>query len=184
MLQNSKVSRCIFHKKSASGTTRPLGTKPLYFRVFGAGAALSDMADPLSIAAGVISLVATTVHAVRFLNREIQSIKDAPGILAALSEDLQLVEKAILAVSAIPSDQWISLGEDVMSYAETTLQKCLSACDGFRVELQGLTRGGERLSWRGRGRIGLWKRERIKDVSRQLQACHAMIASLASTATL
>jgi hypothetical protein len=64
------------------------------------------MADPLSTAASVVSVVVPALHGERLLLDDIQQIVDAPKVVTTLKEDLGAVDMALEALKAVHSSEW------------------------------------------------------------------------------
>ena len=143
------------------------------------------MADPLSVAASVVSLAIPALHGIRLL-RDIQNIIDAPKAVVGLKEDLLSVDMAIEALKALKSSEWESLGQDVAKESKYTISICTSACDMFRNDLQRWIKHSEdgKLSWRDRANVGFFQQQRIKSLSKQLQNCKITISVVVNIATL
>lgn len=142
--------------------------------------------DPLSITAGVVGIVAPTLHLVRVLADDIQKIVDAPDAVKALSEDLQSLELALASVQAVTEPQWQSLGEAVASQSKAATASCKDACESFKTALGRWTRHSAdgKLSWRDRAMVGFFRQGHIKSTSEQLQSCKMTLTSVAGIATL
>lgn len=142
--------------------------------------------DPFSITAGVISIVAPTLHCVRLLVDDLQKIVDAPDTVKALGEDLRSLVLALTSVQAVTDPQWKSLGETVTNQSKAAITSCKDACERFKTALGRWTRHSEdgKLSWRDRAMVGFFRQGHIKSVSEQLQNCKITLTSVASIATL
>jgi hypothetical protein len=144
------------------------------------------MADPLSIAASIVSIAIPALQVTRLLLDDLQRIADAPSTVETLKEDLLSVDTAITSLQAVSDPQWGSLGGTVLSEAETAIRVCTKSCDKFRADLRRWTRHSEdgRLSWQDRARVGIFKQNRVKSMSEQLQNCKITLNSVVSIATL
>ncbi|KAF1830995.1 hypothetical protein BDW02DRAFT_591462 [Decorospora gaudefroyi] len=117
------------------------------------------MADPLSIAASVVGIIAPAFHGIRLLLEDLQQLKEAPKTVKRLLEHAQSVDASL---------------------------KLLQACSLFRADLQRWTRHSEggKLAWQDRTSVGFFKQGQIKAISEQLQNCKLSINSVVSIATL
>ncbi|KAK3364217.1 hypothetical protein B0T25DRAFT_60021 [Lasiosphaeria hispida] len=142
--------------------------------------------DPLSITAGVVGIVAPTLHCVRLLVKDLQNIADAPDAVTALTNDLQSVGLALAAIQAITDPQWKSLGEAVTAQSKASITCCQTSCKRFKTSLDCWTRHSTdgTLSWRDRATLGVFRQGHIKSMSEQLQNCNITLTSVASIATL
>lgn len=142
--------------------------------------------DPFSITAGVVGIVAPTLHCVRLLIEDLQNIADAPDAVKALTKDLQSVDLALASVRAVTDSQWKSLGGAVTTQSKATITSCKTSCERFKTSLDRWTRHSAdgKLSWRDRATLGVFRQGHIKSMSEQLQNCNIALISVASTATL
>ncbi|KAK0652400.1 hypothetical protein B0T16DRAFT_406119 [Cercophora newfieldiana] len=142
--------------------------------------------DPFSIAAGVVGIVAPTLHCVRLLVKDLQNIADAPDAVKALTTDLQSVGLALASVQAVTDPQWKSLGDAVTAQSEAAITSCKTSCERFKTSLDRWTRHSTdgTLSWRDRATLGVFRQGHIKSISEQLQKCNITLTSVASIATL
>jgi hypothetical protein len=142
--------------------------------------------DPFSITAGVVGIVAPTLHCVRRLVTDLQNIADAPDAVKALTTDLQSVGLALASVQAVTDPQWKSLGDAVTAQSKAAITSCKTSCERFQTSLGRWTRHSTdgTLSWRDRATLGVFRQGPIKSMSEQLQNCTITLASVASIATL
>ena len=142
--------------------------------------------DPFSITAGVVGIVAPTLHCVQLLAKDLQNIADAPDAVKALSTDLQSVDLALASVQAMTDPQWKSLGDAVTAQSEAAITSCKTSCERFKTSLDRWTRHSTdgTLSWQDRATLGVFRQGHIKSISEQLQNCHITLTSVASIATL
>lgn len=142
--------------------------------------------DPLSITAGVVGIVAPTLHCVHVLVKDLQSIADAPEAVTALTNDLQSVDLALASVQTVTESQWRSLGDAVISQSRSVTTSCKTSCERFKTSLDRWTRHSTdgTLSWRDRATLGVFRQGHIKSMSEQLQNCNITLSSVASIATL
>ena len=142
--------------------------------------------DPFSITAGVVGIVAPTLHCVRLLIQDLQNIADAPDAVKALTGDLQSVGLALASVQAVTDPQWVSLGEAVTAQSKAAITSCKISCERFKTSLDRWTRHSTdgTLSWRDRATLGVFRQGHVKSISDQLQSCNITLTSIASIATL
>ncbi|GAB1319496.1 hypothetical protein MFIFM68171_09706 [Madurella fahalii] len=142
--------------------------------------------DPFSITAGVVGIVAPTLHCVRLLVEDLQNIADAPDAVKALTNDLQSVGLALASVQAVTNSQWESLGDAITAQSKAAITSCKTSCERFRTSLDRWTRHSTdgTLTWRDRATLGLFRQGHIKSMSEQLQNCNITLTSVASIATL
>ncbi|KAK0747005.1 hypothetical protein B0T18DRAFT_325095 [Schizothecium vesticola] len=96
--------------------------------------------EPFSITAGVVGIVAPTLHYVRLLVKDLQNIADAPDAVKALTTDLQSVGLALASVHAVTGPQWESLGDAVTVQSKATITTCKTSCERFKTSLDRWTR--------------------------------------------
>ncbi|OCK77750.1 ATP-NAD kinase [Lepidopterella palustris CBS 459.81] len=144
------------------------------------------MADPLSVAGGIVGIVAPALHGTRLLLHDIQNIADAPKAVASLTDDLQSVGITLEALKTVKDSEWKSLGVEVAHGSELAIAACTKACEKFRSDLKHWTRHSEdgKLSWWDRTNIGFFKQLTIKSLSEQLQNCKITISMTINIATL
>ncbi|KAK0737944.1 hypothetical protein B0T18DRAFT_483069 [Schizothecium vesticola] len=125
--------------------------------------------DPFSITAGVVGIVAPTLHCVRLLVKDLQNIADAPDAVTALTNDLQSVGLALASVQA----------------SKATITTCKTSYERFKTSLDRWTRHSTdgTLCWRDRATLGVFRQGYIKSMSEQLQYCNITLTSVASIAT-
>lgn len=144
------------------------------------------MADPLSIAMGVVGIVVPALHGTRLLVNDVKQIINAPEAIQALQEDLDSTVLALESLKVIPEPEWQSLGLTLAEQSNDAVRTCGSACDGFRNDLHRWTRrsrGGD-LSWRDRANIGFFKEKQIRAMSEHLRSCKLVCSSVAGMGTL
>jgi hypothetical protein len=144
------------------------------------------MADPLSISAGLVGIIAPAFHGCRHLLQDLRYIIDAPKALKTLKNNLHSVEMALTSLRAVTDAEWELLGEPVVEQSKATIQSCTAACKLFHTDLQRWTKhsGESSLSWKDRVNVGFFKQRQIKAVSDHLQTCHIGINSVVGIATL
>jgi hypothetical protein len=144
------------------------------------------MAEAIGVVSGIVGIVDVALHIIRKVVDDVRNIHDAPDVLKGLQSDLSLADRALDSLRDIDDSQWEFLGEVVVGHAKATITSCSEACSAFGADLQKWTKRSTdgKMSWRDRGNIGFFRQNQIKSMSQQLQNCHAMVTSLASTATL
>ena len=144
------------------------------------------MADPLSIGAAVVGIIAPALHGTRLLLDDLRGLIDAPKAIETLKENLCSVEMALTSLQAVKNVEWELLGNTVVEQSKATINSCTKACDMFRADLQRWTKhsGEGKLSWQDRANVGFLKQRRIKAISDQLQTCQISINSVTGIATL
>jgi hypothetical protein len=144
------------------------------------------MADPLSVAASVVGVVATALHGTRLLLNDLEELKDASKTVKRLEEDVHSVDAALKLIQGVDDKDWHNLGVSVAEHSKKTIDSCAQACDLFRTEIQRWTRHSEdgKLAWRDRATVGFFKQGQIKALSEQLQNCKLSINSVVSIAAL
>jgi hypothetical protein len=144
------------------------------------------MADPLSVSASVAGLVGLALQGTRRLIDDVNNVRDAPKSLEDLQTDLTSIGASLKSLEAVDESQLRLLGENVYDQSAMAIEKCASACDRFRGDLQRWTkrcRDGK-LSWRDKMNIGFFKEQRIAAMAKKLQSCKLTLNSVVGTATL
>ncbi len=144
------------------------------------------MADPLSITAGVVGIIAPALHTTRLLLQDLQQLKDAPKTIKRLGEDVQSIGIALELLQSVEGREWALLGAGVAKQSETTISSSTQACNIFRADLKKWTRHSEdgKLAWLDRANVGFFKKDQVKAMSEQLQSCKLAINLIVGLATL
>ena len=143
------------------------------------------MADPFSIAAGVIGVLAPSLHLIRLLRDDLRNISDASSTVKTLGQDVDSVEAALKSLSGISQAQWTALGPDVVKQSTGAIQDCTKTCEKFRADLQRWTRHSTTtISLRDRVKLGFFRQSEIKSLSQQLQKHQIALNLMISTANL
>lgn len=119
------------------------------------------MADPISIATGVLGLTSVAYKSAKSLYDLIGSLRNVPTYLVELRDHLGALNKAIQAVkvaiaespeSELSADQNLCL--DALQHA---MRSCRATCDDFEQRLTQLTSrsANGRVDWRDRARFHL-----------------------------
>ncbi|KAL9580856.1 MAG: hypothetical protein Q9212_004239 [Teloschistes hypoglaucus] len=143
------------------------------------------MAEPFSIAAGVVGVAVPALQGLKFLLDDLQKLKDAPKTVRRLEEDVRSVELALSTLQAVEDREWQSLGMTIAEESKATISTCTKACDQFRANLQHWTRHSEdgKLALKDRASVGFFKQGQIKAMSAQLGNCKLTVNSVVSIAT-
>ncbi|KAF1820030.1 uncharacterized protein K489DRAFT_362685 [Dissoconium aciculare CBS 342.82] len=144
------------------------------------------MADPLSVAAGVVGLVVPAVHGLKLLKADLDRIVDAPAAVARLRDDVASLDGSLAQFKDIDQSLWASLGPAVLRQSATALQSCESVCDTIRGDLHRWTKRstGGSLSWRDRVNVGFFKEQQLKAYASQLQTQKLTFTMVVGTANL
>ncbi|CAM1507571.1 Fc.00g072120.m01.CDS01 [Cosmosporella sp. VM-42] len=144
------------------------------------------MSDPFSIATGVVSLVAPTLHGIRLLHDDIANIKGVPWALETLMCDLDLLDWALESIDGIKYVRLADFGEALPNDAGATIASCSNICAQFRTNLRSWTKGSTdgKLSWLDRIKIGVFKQSQIKSMATQLHNYQTTITTMVSVAIL
>lgn len=147
---------------------------------------VQEMAEPLSIGAGVVGVIVPALHGSRLLLDGLRSIIDAPKVIETLREDVRSLEMALTSLQAVKDAEWELLGNVVVEQSKATINSCTKGCEMFHTKLQHWTKhsNGQKLSWQDRANVGFFKQRRIKALSDQLQTCQISINSVVGIATL
>lgn len=144
------------------------------------------MAEPLSVAAGIIGIVVPALHGARLLKEDVQKITDAPKVIADLRDDLTALETNLQSIQSIKDEEWTLLGPVVPDNTRNTIESCRQACSSFHGDLQRWTKRSRdgKLSWRDRTNIGFFKERQVRALVGQLQTCKSTFTSVVNVATL
>lgn len=143
------------------------------------------MGDPFSIAAGVVGVLAPSLHLIRLLRDDLRNIADASSTVKSLGQDVDSVEAALASLNAISRAQWTALGPGVVEQSVGAIQDCTKTCETFRAGLQRWTRHSTAtLSLRDRVALGFFRQSEVKSMSQQLQKHQIALNLMISTANL
>ncbi|OTA64150.1 hypothetical protein K449DRAFT_328007 [Hypoxylon sp. EC38] len=144
------------------------------------------MGDPFSIAAGVVGILAPTVHCTRVLLDDLQNISDAPEVVEDLKGDLRSVDLTLKSLRAVKEAEWATASPSTLEQSKMIITSCKDSCTKLKADLDRWTKHSSsgRLSWQDRATVGFWKQSRIKSMSKQLQKYQIALNLVASTATL
>lgn len=144
------------------------------------------MADPLSIAAGVVGITAVALHGLHLLAEDIDQVKTASKTFGNLLEEVRSVEASLKLLGRIEEQEWKHLGSSIAEESNKTISSCQTACESFRADFKRWTRHSEdgKLAWQDRASIGLFKKGPVRVVSGQLQNCKLSVNTVVNIATL
>ncbi|KAJ5291370.1 hypothetical protein N7478_000621 [Penicillium angulare] len=142
------------------------------------------MAEPISLTASVIGIVASALHSVRLLADDLGKIKDAPKSIASLKERIGLIEGGFSTLKSIGDQEWDAIG--VAEDTKATIKKCGETCKRFSKNIEYWTRhsDGDSLTLLDRSNLGFLKQKRLESMERELQHCQGAITQVVSIATL
>lgn len=144
------------------------------------------MAEPFSIAAGVVGILVPALNTTRNLLDDLKKISEAPAIVSSLSQEIGFVETSLESLKGVNEQEWIALGTTVVEQSQTAIESCTKSCTEFRADLQRWTRHSNEgeISRRDRASIGIFQRDHIKAMSERLQKCQTTLNLVVTTATL
>ncbi|GLA56242.1 hypothetical protein AnigIFM63604_006139 [Aspergillus niger] len=142
--------------------------------------------DPFSVALGTLSIVDAAFQSINTLIYAINAIKDVPGVIVDLKNELAAVNAILIALDDAQRDKKL---EALTLEAKTALQlavtNCGRACDKFSKKLKQWTKhSDEKLHWWDRVRVGLFAEATIEALSKQLSCCKSTMSTAVSTAVL
>ncbi|KAF5989612.1 GATA transcription factor LreA [Fusarium bulbicola] len=109
------------------------------------------MSDPLSVTASVVGIVGALLHGSKRLYEFIDSLRNAPKDIAALSTDLRALYEILAHVTNIQDR--LSNHVDLCTSLKAPLENCLNIFDEFTTLLQGFTQ----TSRNGTIQVRVWK---------------------------
>lgn len=144
------------------------------------------MTDPLSVAAGVVGIVAPALHVSRLLLNDLKSIKDAPSNIKTLTDHIDSLTMALTSVESIDDSEWRSLGPALIDNAKSMITTSTATCKRFSADIQRWTSRSKdgSLSLLDRSMIGFFKHTHLTSMSGEIQTCQTKITSVVSIATL
>ncbi|PYH28302.1 uncharacterized protein BO87DRAFT_322525, partial [Aspergillus neoniger CBS 115656] len=142
--------------------------------------------DPFSVALSTLSIINTALQSINTLIYTINAIKDVPGIIINLKNELAAVNTILITLDNAQRDKKL---EALTLKAKTALQlaitNCARACDNFSTKLKQWTKhSNEKIHWWDRVRISLFAEATIKALSKQLSCCKSTMSTAVSTAVL
>ncbi|KAL1839511.1 hypothetical protein VTJ49DRAFT_1449 [Mycothermus thermophilus] len=140
------------------------------------------MADPLSIASGVVGILST----VQTLLSDFDNIINAPKTLQSLKTRLKQLDQALASLQSVKDEEWQSLGDSVVAQSRTALESCEKTCNQLRTTLDRWTRrtGKGELKLLDRFLFGYFRQPQVKSINDELSQALAEITALAATANL
>jgi hypothetical protein len=111
--------------------------------------------DPLSATASIVGIAAATLHTVRLLLKDIDSIRNAPKFVNNLRTRIASIKRALEYVQDI--------GEDVSNAVEEEIIKCREVCNKLQLRLKDST------SLRYRVKVGIIDEHAIEKLVAELE---------------
>lgn len=144
------------------------------------------MSDPFSIVAGVLGIIAPALDTTKHLLDDLKKISEAPATVKTLRQDNGFVETTLESLKTVSEQEWIALGTTIIQQSQTVIKSCTKSCTEFRGDLKVWTRHSNEddISLRDRTSIGIFRQNRIKAMSEQLQKYRTALNIVVSTATL
>ncbi|RGP64464.1 hypothetical protein FLONG3_9522 [Fusarium longipes] len=141
------------------------------------------MADPLSVTASIVGIIAATSQGIALLSNTILNIRNAPESIRAIQSELQqlkpLLSKLEFTIKEEPTD--------FILYTEIkgALENCNQACTEFSASLTHWTRhsSDEKISIFDNAKIGVLRQGRIRVLNEQLSQSVRMLNVTLDTAT-
>lgn len=142
--------------------------------------------DPFSLTVGTLGIVGAAVQSITALIHEINAIRDAPGVIAGLRDELVAVEAILLVLdNAHKNSQLEHLTPDARTALQLAVTHCAKACTEFRNKIVRWTKhSGEKLHTWDRVRVGLFAERSVEALCEQLSRCKSTMNIAVSTATL
>ncbi|WXC67337.1 hypothetical protein SNK03_013122 [Fusarium graminearum] len=141
------------------------------------------MADPLSIAASIVGIIAATFEGIGLLSSAINNIRHAPESLRSIQSELAqlkpLLARLDFAISETPAE--LVLSPEI----KLALENCNRACTDFSVFLTHWTRhsNGDKSSFFDNAKIGVLRQRRIRLLNDQLSQSIKILSVTLDTAT-
>ncbi|EYB22904.1 hypothetical protein FG05_11212 [Fusarium graminearum] len=141
------------------------------------------MADPFSIAASIIGIIAATLEGIGLLSNTIKNIRYAPESVRNIQRELDQLKPLLARLEfAIREDSTeLILGPEI----KLALESCNQACTEFSISLTHWTRhsSGNRSSLRDNAKIGVLRQRRIRLLNDQLSQGIKILSVTLNTAT-
>lgn len=146
------------------------------------------MTEPvLPTAAAIVGLVVPALHITRLLRDDIKRIKGAPQEIKDLGVDVDSHAGCLELLEKVPQPGWDKLGADTVDKTQKAIRCCQDACTGFNTQLKEWTKHSDpdgKLSRWDRFHIGVFEKEQIKVLQRQLQSGKASLNNIVVVAGL
>lgn len=142
--------------------------------------------DPFSLTVGSLGIAGAAVQSITALMHEINTIRDAPSVIAGLKDELVAVEAILLALdNAQKNCQLEHLTPDVRTGLQLAVTHCAETCTEFRNSIARWTKhsGGKMRVW-DRVRFGLYAERTVETLREQLNCYKSTINIAVSTAIL
>lgn len=94
------------------------------------------MADPISLASGVLALTTFAIQSTKTLFNVVESFRNKARTVRDLKEELEALEQVLLSLQTIQNDPEIDL-----STLKLPLLRCGKACEGFAELIKRCTPG-------------------------------------------
>ena len=147
------------------------------------------MADPLSIAAGILAVTLPAIKGTQRLIDFVTTVKDVPEALENLKSDLVTLNHSLHSLESIEDAQWALLGQSVADQTKNAIGTCTKACETFERNMTGWMASSSqdqsssiKISFKRRLTIS-YKRQ-IDTLSDHLQTCKMTFVQVVSCATL
>jgi hypothetical protein len=140
------------------------------------------MANPLSIAAGVIAVAGATYSTGKMLYDIISGIQDAPKTFQNLKLDIEALNNTIQSLEReLKEDKDAGLSEAQkmnLSEIKPALEGCNGACNEFKTKLEKLTKNSKK------GHTNMLDKLKLHFHDKEIAAFQARLASYKSTLSI
>ncbi|KAE8354419.1 hypothetical protein BDV28DRAFT_147150 [Aspergillus coremiiformis] len=145
------------------------------------------MADPFSITASAIGTAAVAFQSISSLLTDIQAIKNAPGIISSLQNDIAAVQATLHTLILESNELTLRiLDPETQSALSLSTEACGNACEIFRAKIGKWTKhsvDGKMRLW-DQAKIGVFAKGDVEILTKRLEACKNTVNAAVSTATL
>jgi len=144
----------------------------------------STMADPLSITASIVGIIAATSQGIELLSNTIQNIRNVPESIRSIQRGIQQLKPLLTKLEFVIKEEPTEL--ILSTEIRDALGVCNRACTEFNVSLTHWTRrsSSEKTSVLDNAKIGIFRQGRIRVLNDQLNQSIKILNVTLDTATL
>lgn len=142
------------------------------------------MADPLSITASIVGIIAATSQGIELLSNTIQNIRNVPESIRSIQTGIQQLKPLLTKLEFVIKEEPTEL--ILSTEIRDALGTCNRACTEFNVSLTHWTRhsSSEKTSVLDNAKIGIFRQGRIRVLNDQLNQSIKILNVTLDTATL
>lgn len=140
------------------------------------------MADPLSVTASVVGIVAAAVQGVQLLSNTIDKIRNAPEAVRSIQDEIQQLKPILTQLESAINEgrSGLILGSEI----KLALENCYRVCTKFSESLNHWMRHSthNHMSMIDSATIGFLRQDQIRTLKEQLNGCTKILSVTLDTA--